>query len=194
MVQLTRIYTKGGDTGKTSLGDGSRVKKSCVTIQGIGEVDEVNCVLGVARLEAKDLKTVDLALERIQNDLFDLGADLCIPQMESETPDSALRIQPAQVLWLEAQIDDMNKTLKPLNSFVLPGGSRLSAYLHLARATTRRAERAMVAILDQDIPLNPEALKYLNRLSDYLFVLSRHCNNLGVGDVLWIPGANRSSE
>jgi cob(I)alamin adenosyltransferase len=186
MVRLTRIYTRGGDGGETSLGDGSRVEKHDLRVEAYGTVDEANAAIGLARLHA-DAES-DAMLARIQNDLFDLGADLCTPQQEGETP--ALRIAASQVARLEREIDAMNAGLKPLDSFVLPGGTACAAHLHLARTVVRRAER-LVAALARREPLNPEALKYLNRLSDHLFVLSRQVNDKGARDVLWQPGVNR---
>jgi cob(I)alamin adenosyltransferase len=187
MVRLTRIYTRGGDKGETSLGDGSRVAKQALRVAAFGTVDEANAAIGVARLVAQG--EVDAALARIQHDLFDLGADLCTPE---ETPrrEGALRILPAQVERLEREIDGWNASLAPLDSFVLPGGTPGAAHLHQARTVVRRAER-LVAELAAAEPVNPEALKYLNRLSDHLFVLSRYVNDQGVRDVLWRPGANR---
>ncbi len=185
MVRLTRIYTKGGDAGETSLGDGSRVGKQDLRVAAYGTVDEANAAIGLARLYAEG--EVDAALGRIQNDLFDLGADLCTP--ESGRRD-ALRILASQVERLEREIDTLNAELKPLDSFVLPGGTACAAHLHLARTIVRRAER-LVAELARRESLNPEALKYLNRLSDHLFVLSRHVNDKGARDVLWQPGAHR---
>ena len=187
MVRLTRIYTKGGDGGETSLGDGSRVAKADLRVAAYGTVDEANAAIGLARLHAE--AEVDAALARIQNDLFDLGADLCTPEGGARGA-AALRIVASQVERLEHEIDALNAGLKPLDSFVLPGGTACAAYLHLARTVVRRAER-LVAELDRRETLNPEALKYLNRLSDHLFVLSRHANDKGARDVLWQPGANR---
>ncbi|HWG78877.1 MAG TPA: cob(I)yrinic acid a,c-diamide adenosyltransferase [Stellaceae bacterium] len=189
MVRLTRIYTRGGDKGETSLGDGSRVRKQALRVRAYGTVDEANAVIGLARLHAEGEGEVDAALARIQNDLFDLGADLCTPEGGAKGA-QALRIQPAQVARLEHEIDGWNAALKPLDSFVLPGGTALAAHLHLARTVVRRAER-LVAELGQQEAVNDEALKYLNRLSDHLFVLSRHVNERGARDVLWRPGANR---
>jgi cob(I)alamin adenosyltransferase len=188
MVRLTRIYTKGGDGGETSLGDGSRVPKQQLRVAAFGTVDEANATIGLARLHAEG--EVDAALARIQNDLFDLGADLCNPAAGKRANKTALRILPSQVERLEREIDALNAELKPLDSFVLPGGTACAAYLHLARTVTRRAER-LVAELAAAEPVNAEALKFLNRLSDHLFVLSRHVNDKGAGDVLWRPGANR---
>ncbi len=187
MVRLTRIYTRGGDGGETSLGDGSRVAKADLRVAAYGTVDEANAAIGLARLHAE--AEVDAALARIQNDLFDLGADLCTPEGGARGA-AALRIVASQVERLEHEIDALNAALKPLDSFVLPGGTACAAYLHLARTVVRRAER-LVAELDRRETLNPEALKYLNRLSDHLFVLSRHANDKGARDVLWQPGANR---
>lgn len=187
MVRLTRIYTRGGDKGETSLGDGARVSKTDLRIAAFGTVDELNATLGLARLHTAGED--DAMLARIQNDLFDLGGDLCVPEAESYKYEP-LRMAPAQVERLEAEIDTMNAELAPLNSFVLPGGSAASAHLHMARTVARRAERAMVELNGRE-PLNPQALYYINRLSDHLFVLSRRLNDNGAGDVLWLPGANR---
>ena len=196
MVRLTRIYTRGGDNGQTSLGDGSRVPKHSVRVAAFGTVDEANAAIGLARLhvDAAADADADAMLGRIQNDLFDLGADLCTPEDGRRGADKgnagALRILAAQVERLEHEIDAMNVTLRPLNSFILPGGSAAAAYLHLARTVTRRAER-LVGELAQAERVNPEALKYLNRLSDHLFVLGRRLNDNGACDVLWVPGATR---
>ena len=186
MVRLTRIYTKTGDTGETSLGDGRRVKKHALRIEAIGTVDEANAAIGTARLHAKG--KLDAMLSRIQNDLFDLGADLCVPQ--DKPGRDRLRIAEAQVTRLEKEIDAMNATLKPLSSFVLPGGSAASAQLHLARTIVRRAERLMTALVERE-SVGEAVLRYINRLSDHLFVAARHANAKGKGDVLWVPGANR---
>ena len=186
MVQLTRIYTKGGDKGETSLGDGSRVKKHALRVEAYGTVDEANAVIGVARFHAEGAMLEMLA--RIQNDLFDLGADLCTPETGRKS-EGALRILPSQTERLEREIDAMNADLKPLDSFILPGGTPLAAQLHVARTVTRRAERLVTALAETET-LNPEAVKYLNRLSDHLFVLSRVANR-ETGDILWRPGANR---
>ncbi len=186
MVRLTRIYTRGGDAGETSLGDGSRVPKQDLRVACYGTVDEANAVIGVARLHAEGES--DAMLARIQNDLFDLGADLSTPAPQRGK--EALRIVKSQVERLEHEIDALNAELKPLDSFVLPGGTPCGAALHLARTVVRRAER-LVAELAAREKVNPEALKYLNRLSDHLFVLSRHVNDRGARDVLWRPGANR---
>jgi cob(I)alamin adenosyltransferase len=185
MVQLTRIYTRGGDQGRTSLGDGTRVAKHALRVEAYGNVDEANATIGLARLHARD--DHDAMLARIQNDLFDLGADLCRPD---DGGAARLRVSDAQVDRLEAEIDRLNAALQPLQSFVLPGGSALSAYLHLARTVVRRAERGVVALAEQEA-VNPAVVRYLNRLSDHLFVLARAANDDGAGDVLWVPGANR---
>ena len=189
MVNLTRIYTRGGDKGQTSLGDGTRVPKHDLRVAAYGTVDEANAVIGLARLHTKDSPEADAMLARIQNDLFDLGADLCTP----ETPDPKyppLRILESQVDRLEAEIDALNAELSPLTSFILPGGSHAAAHLHLARTVVRRAERHMTELAGLE-PVNPAAIKYANRLSDLLFVLSRTVNGKGAGDILWVPGANR---
>ena len=193
MVQLTKIYTRGGDKGDTSLGDGSRVAKHHLRVEAYGTVDEANAVIGLARVEI--LRTpdtgdmLDPALNRIQNDLFDLGADLCTPE-DGRRAEGALRIIDTQVYWLESEIDRINGALNPLSSFILPGGAPVAAQLHLARTVTRRAERLITA-LAAEVPVNPEAVKYLNRLSDLLFVMSRAANGGGKDDVLWVPGGSR---
>ena len=187
MVRLTRIYTRGGDTGETSLGDGARVPKHAVRVAAYGTVDEANAAIGIARLHLDP--AADEMLDRIQNDLFDLGADLCTPE-DGRRAAGALRIVAAQVERLEREIDAMNAALRPLDSFILPGGTPAAASLHLARTVTRRAER-LVSELASSEPVNPQALKYLNRLSDHLFVLGRRLNDNGACDVLWRPGANR---
>jgi cob(I)alamin adenosyltransferase len=187
MVRLTRIYTRGGDAGETSLGDGARVRKDDLRVEAFGTVDEANAAVGLARLSMAG--EIDAMLACIQNDLFDLGADLCTPE-DGRRAAGALRIQASQVARLEQEIDALNAALKPLDSFVLPGGTPAAAHLHLARTVTRRAERLVVALAAREA-VNPEALKYLNRLSDHFFVLSRHLNDKGAGDVLWTPGANR---
>ena len=189
MVTLSRIYTKTGDLGETGLGDGSRISKASLRVTAMGAVDEANSAVGIARLDAEE--DIDAMLGRIQNDLFDLGADLCAPE-DGRKAEGRLRISSAQVERLEREIDVMNESLAPLTSFVLPGGTALAAHLHLARAITRRAEAAIVELSSQE-QINPEALRYANRLSDHLFVVARTANNQGMGDVLWIPGANRES-
>jgi cob(I)alamin adenosyltransferase len=187
MVVLNRIYTKTGDKGETALGDGTRVPKHALRIASYGTVDEANAVIGIARLHTTG--ETDAMLGRIQNDLFDLGADLCIPET-SRRSEGALRIVDTQVERLEREIDAMNAELAPLTSFVLPGGTPAAAHLHLARTIVRRAERLMVE-LAQSETVSPAALKYVNRLSDHLFVASRFVNEKGAKDVLWQPGANR---
>jgi len=189
MVTLTKIYTRGGDRGETSLGSGKRVAKHAIRVASYGTVDEVNSVIGIARLHTSDV--ADGMLGRIQNDLFDLGADLCTPEDQARG-DGALRITNEQVTRLEAEIDRLNEALKPLRSFILPGGSAASSYLHLARCVARRAERLMTELAEQE-PVNEAAMRYVNRLSDHLFVLARHLNDDGASDVLWEPGANRLS-
>lgn len=187
MVKLNRIYTRTGDAGETGLGDGSRVAKSSRRIEAIGDVDEANAVIGLARLSAAP--EMDGQLAAIQNDLFDLGADLCMPQAAGETT-PPLRILPVQVARLETQIDAMNAELEPLTSFILPGGSEVAARLHFARTVVRRAERHLTALAAES-SVNPAAAQYLNRLSDYLFVAARFANNKGAADVLWLPGKSR---
>ena len=187
MVKLDKIYTRGGDKGATSLGDGSRVPKHALRVDAYGTVDEANAAIGLARLATDG--EADAMLARIQNDLFDLGADLCLPA-GSRKGKGALRIVDSQVARLEAEIDSLNAELAPLDSFILPGGSRASANLHFARTVVRRAER-LVAELGAAETVAAPALAYLNRLSDHLFVLARWLNDRGRGDVLWTPGANR---
>jgi cob(I)alamin adenosyltransferase len=187
MVTLSKIYTKTGDSGETGLGDGSRISKASARIAAIGAVDETNAAIGIARLDAEG--DFDAMLTRIQNDLFDLGADLCAPE-DGRKAEGRLRIAQAQVERLEREIDAMNAKLKPLTSFVLPGGTALAAHLHLARTIARRAEAAMVA-LGAGEKLNDAAMRYINRLSDHLFVMARAANDGGMGDVLWVPGENR---
>jgi cob(I)alamin adenosyltransferase len=186
MVQLTRIYTKGGDKGSTSLGSGKRVKKHDHRVAAYGTVDEANAAIGVARLHTEG--DLDAMLNRIQNDLFDLGADLCQPEDPKDYP--PLRIVEAQVERLEQEIDRLNADLSPLKSFVLSGGKPAAAYLHLARTIARRAERDITALMET-AEINPAALRYINRLSDLLFVMARHANDQGAADVLWVPGQNR---
>lgn len=187
MVKLTKIYTRTGDAGDTGLGDGARVPKYAVRVAAYGSVDEANAAVGLARLHTQG--ELDAMLARIQNDLFDVGADLCTPEQENP-PYPPLRVTAAQVERLEREIDQMNAKLSTLRSFVLPGGAPAAAYLHLARTITRRAERE-IALLATQQAINPEALKYMNRLSDHLFVSARHANDDGAQDVLWQPGANR---
>ncbi len=190
MVVLNRIYTRTGDGGQTALGNGTRVAKHSLRVAAYGTVDEANATLGLARLHAAG--EIDAALARIQNDLFDLGADLCRPDMEkdAEAGHPVLRVSAGQVARLEAEIDEMNKRLDPLRSFVLPGGAPLAAHLHLCRTVSRRAERLSVELATTE-SVNPAAVKYLNRLSDWFFVAARIANHDAGGDVLWVPGANR---
>jgi cob(I)alamin adenosyltransferase len=188
VVKLTKIYTRGGDSGQTSLGDGTRLAKHAVRVAAYGTTDEANATVGLARLHTTGAP--DDMLARIQDDLFDLGADLCTPGDDFSESESALRITQAQIDRLEHEIDDLNGDLAPLTSFILPGGSAASAYLHLARTVSRRAERLMVELSELE-PVNPLAIKFINRLSDHLFVIARHLNDKGEGDVLWRPGANR---
>jgi cob(I)alamin adenosyltransferase len=216
MVQLTRIYTGGGDKGETSLGDGSRVAKHDRRVEAYGSVDEANSVIGVARAELRreietvvaaqggmdpddggraararveKLRDIDSMLARIQNDLFDAGADLCTP-LEQQRKTEALRVTADQSKRLEAEIDALNGDLEPLTSFVLPGGTMVAALLHQARTVVRRAEREVTAIAESET-VNPEVVVYINRLSDLLFVMARYANDRGAADVLWVPGANR---
>jgi cob(I)alamin adenosyltransferase len=187
MVTLSKIYTRGGDSGQTSLGDGSRRDKHDLRVEAYGTVDEANATIGLVRQHTTG--PVDALLSRVQNDLFDLGADLCTPEGE-ERRQGALRIQASQVKALEDAIDAYNEPLETLKSFILPGGTPAAAYCHLARTVTRRAERLVVALAGVEA-VNAEAVKYLNRLSDLLFVLGRHENDGGKADILWVPGANR---
>lgn len=216
MVQLTRIYTGGGDKGETSLGDGTRVAKHDRRVEAYGTVDEANAVIGVARAELRreieivvaaqerldpgdgaraargrldTLHDLDAMLERIQNDLFDAGADLCMP-LEQARRVEALRVSEAQAKRLEQEIDGLNADLAPLKSFVLPGGTAVAACLHHARTVVRRAERQMTAIAETET-INPQVVVYINRLSDLLFVMARYANDRGAADVLWVPGENR---
>ena len=193
MVKLNKIYTRTGDDGTTGLVDGSRRSKADARMAAIGDVDEANSALGIA-VSALERSGGDdsliAGLRRIQNDLFDLGADIATPGEDFTPSQMALRIVAAQVDWLESAIDGANDQLSPLTSFILPGGSEAAAAMHMARAITRRAERAMVAAASVE-SLNPQALAYINRLSDYLFVLCRLINNGQDGDILWVPGASR---
>ena len=189
MVKLNKIYTRTGDDGTTGLVDGSRVAKHSLRMAAIGDVDELNCVLGMAEVNLSG--AAPKQIRAIQHDLFDLGADLATPGDDFTPSEMVLRIVPAQVERLEQELDAMNDQLKPLSSFILPGGnSDGQAALHLARAVCRRTERTAVAAACE-VSLNPEALKYLNRLSDYLFVMARWTNGKGEGDILWLPGKNR---
>ena len=197
MVTLSRIYTRGGDAGQTSLGDGERVAKHDIRVEAYGTADEANSVLGLARVALQRmvpmtdrLREADAMLGRIQNDLFDLGADLCTPEGDGKRAAQALRMVTSQVERLEREIDAMNAELQPLKSFILPGGSEVAAWLHLGRTVARRAERCMTRLAAEQ-KVNPEAIKYMNRLSDHLFVLARRLNDNGAADVLWVPGAAR---
>jgi len=192
MVVLNKIYTRTGDDGTTALGSGERRKKYDLRIAAYGTLDEVNAALGIARLHTGGDAALDAALARIQNDLFDLGADLCTPGKGKGPGGARLTVTDKQVTWLESEIDRLNAELHPLRSFVLPGGSAAAAYLHLARTMCRRAERLIAELKDKvDESVTPEVLKYVNRLSDFLFVAARYANDKGAGDVLWQPGQNR---
>jgi cob(I)alamin adenosyltransferase len=192
MVVLNKIYTRTGDDGTTALGTGERRKKYDLRVSAYGTLDEVNAVIGLVRLETAPDAAFDAMLARIQNDLFDVEADLCLPDKGKGPGGARLAVTDAQVDWLEQQIDRLNADLKPLTSFILPGGSRAAAYLHLARTVCRRGERLMVELKDQKgESVTPAALKYVNRLSDFLFVAGRYANDRGAGDILWVPGQNR---
>ena len=184
MVWIDKVVTRGGDAGETSLGDGARVRKDALRVEAYGTVDEANAVLGLLRLHTES--EADAMLARIQNDLFDVGADLCVPGEAGER----LRLTDAPILRLEAEVEAMNATLPRLTSFILPGGNPAAAHAHLARTVVRRAERLSVALAGQE-DVNPVVIRYLNRLSDHLFVLARHLNGNAADDVLWVPGANR---
>ncbi len=192
MVYLSRIYTKSGDQGDTGLGDGSRVPKDHPRVTAYGSVDELNAALGLLVSHQPQAAEVDL-LRGIQNDLFDVGADLCLPQSAEETSGARLRIRPEQVERLEQAIDRLNVGLTPLTSFILPGGSSAAAWCHLARTVCRRAERDVVTLARAE-PVNPQAIVYLNRLSDLLFVLARVYNNNGRDDILWRPGQTQQPD
>lgn len=191
MVKLNKIYTRTGDDGSTGLVDGSRLGKDSLRVRAYGDVDETNSVIGLVRLHVEN-RQIDKMLSRIQNDLFDLGADLATPTPKTGEADSeyALRMIAEQTSRLESELDELNKDLTPLNSFVLPGGHPPAAYLHQARTVCRRAERITVALAAEE-DINPHALSYLNRLSDFLFVAARWCNDQGESDVKWVPGQNR---
>lgn len=193
MVVLNKIYTRSGDAGTTALGNGERVAKHGLRIAAYGTVDEANASVGMARVHlAGGHPDVDAMLLRIQNDLFDLGADLCVPDRGEKLDYEPLRVSDAQVERLEQEIDQMNAELKPLRSFVLPGGTPAAAALHVSRTVSRRAERLMVELAAMpDEPVSSAALKYINRLSDFFFVASRYVNDRGKSDVLWVPGQNR---
>ncbi len=184
MVRIDRVITRGGDAGSTSLGDGTRVAKDALRVEAYGAVDEANAVIGVLRLHTTG--DADAMLARIQNDLFDVGADLCVP---GEMGDR-LRLTDAPSLRLEAEVAEMNTSLLPLRSFILPGGTTAAAHAHVARTVVRRAERRVVALAAAET-VNPAVVRYLNRLSDHLFVLGRALNDNGAADVMWVPGANR---
>ena len=190
MVVLNKIYTKTGDDGTTALSTGERRPKDNDRVATYGTVDETNATIGLARLHTKEQGDLDGMLGRIQNDLFDLGADLATPDTGEDLGWEPLRITPEQVERLEREIDQLNADLEPLRSFVLPGGSPASSYLHLARTVARRAERHLVALMREEV-VSPAAINYLNRLSDFLFVAARWTNDTGKADVLWVPGANR---
>jgi cob(I)alamin adenosyltransferase len=192
VVVLNKIYTRTGDDGTTALGTGERRKKYDLRIAAYGTLDEANAAVGIARLHTAGDGALDAALSRIQNDLFDVGADLCTPGTGKGPGGARLTVTAAQVDWLEAEIDRFNAELSPLRSFVLPGGTAGAAYLHQARTVCRRAERLIAELKDTvGESVTPEVLKYVNRLSDFLFVASRHANSKGTGDVLWKPGQNR---
>jgi cob(I)alamin adenosyltransferase len=188
MVVLTKIYTKTGDDGTTALGSGQRVLKTSSRIEAYGTVDETNAAIGVARMMLEDQPEVSAMLARIQNDLFDLGADLCVPEGGGALPYTPLRIEDAQAERLEREIDAMNAEMKPLTSFVLPGGTKAGAALHLARTICRRAERRIVQLKLESEPVSDAVCRYINRLSDHLFVASRYVNGKGKDDLLWQPG------
>jgi len=192
MVVLNKIYTRTGDDGTTALGTGERRKKFDLRIAAYGTLDEVNAAIGIARLHTAGDTTLDNSLSRIQNDLFDVGADLCTPGRGKGPGGARLTVTDKQVAWLEAEIDRLNAELVPLRSFILPGGSAAAAYLHFARTVCRRAERLVAELKEKpQESVTPEVLKYVNRLSDYLFVASRYANGKGAADVLWKPGENR---
>jgi cob(I)alamin adenosyltransferase len=192
MVVLNKIYTRTGDDGTTALGTGERRKKYDLRIAAYGTLDETNAAIGIARLHIAGVAALDRSFSRIQNDLFDVGADLCTPDKGKGPGGARLTVTATQVTWLESEIDRLNAELEPLRSFILPGGFAAAAYLHLARTICRRAERLIAELQDQaDESITPEVLKYVNRLSDYLFVAARYANDKGARDVLWQPGQNR---
>jgi cob(I)alamin adenosyltransferase len=191
MVVLSKIYTRTGDDGTTALGSGRRVAKHALRVECYGTLDETNAAIGLARLHTRSEPALDAMLARIQNDLFDLGAELCYPD-ESKDARGRLSVSDAQVEQLEGEIDTLNRELQPLRSFVLPGGTQAASFLHLARTISRRAERLMVALAARpNEPVGHAALRYINRLSDFLFVAARYANDKGQSDVLWVPGQNR---
>ncbi len=190
MVRIDRVTTRGGDKGDTSLGDGARVRKDDARIEAIGAIDEANAAIGLLRVQARDQAETEAMLARIQNDLFDLGADLCVPGAGG----ARLRLDDGRSSRLESEVAAMNAELAPLTSFILPGGTEAAARAHLARTAARRAERAVVRLAaetEADAGVNPAVIRYLNRLSDHLFVLGRVLNENGRADILWVPGANR---
>jgi cob(I)alamin adenosyltransferase len=191
MVYLARIYTKSGDQGETGLGDGTRVPKDHPRVAAYGAVDELNAVLGLLLAHHPSLPEAEL-LRGVQNDLFDVGADLCVPPVADEQPGQRLRVRAEQAARLEQAIDRLNASLQPLTSFVLPGGTPAAAWCHLARTVCRRAERDVVTLARQE-PVNPQVIVYLNRLSDLLFVLARVCNHSSAADVLWVPGQGQQT-
>jgi cob(I)alamin adenosyltransferase len=192
MVVLNKIYTRTGDDGTTALGTGERRKKYDLRVAAYGTLDELNAVIGIARLHTRDEHAIHGALFRIQNDLFDLGADLTTPGKGKGPGGARLTVTAAQVAWLEKEIDRLNTDMQPLKSFILPGGFEAAAYLHLARTVCRRAERIIVELKDQvGESVTPEIIQYVNRLSDYLFVAARYANDKGAADILWTPGQNR---
>jgi cob(I)alamin adenosyltransferase len=191
MVVLSKIYTRTGDDGTTALGSGRRVAKFDLRVECYGTLDETNAAIGLAKLHTRSDQALDAMLARIQNDLFDLGAELCYPD-ESKDARGRLSVSDAQVERLESEIDALNRELQPLRSFVLPGGTQAASFLHLARTISRRAERLMVALAARpNEPVGGSALRYINRLSDFLFVAARYANDKGQSDVLWVPGQNR---
>jgi cob(I)alamin adenosyltransferase len=191
MVVLSKIYTRTGDDGTTALGSGRRVAKYDLRVECYGTLDETNAAIGLARLHTQSDQALDAMLARIQNDLFDLGAELCYPD-ESKDARGRLSVSDGQVERLESEIDTLNRKLQPLRSFVLPGGTQAASFLHLARTISRRAERLMVALAARPSePVGGSALRYINRLSDFLFVAARYANDKGISDVLWVPGQNR---
>jgi cob(I)alamin adenosyltransferase len=191
MVVLSKIYTRTGDDGTTALGSGRRVAKFDLRVECYGTLDETNAAVGLARLHTRSDHALDAMIARIQNDLFDLGAELCYPD-ESKDARGRLSVSDAQVERLESEIDALNRELQPLRSFVLPGGTQAASFLHLARTVSRRAERLMVALAARpNEPVGGSALRYINRLSDFLFVAARYANDKGQSDVLWVPGQNR---
>jgi cob(I)alamin adenosyltransferase len=191
MVVLSKIYTRTGDDGTTALGSGRRVAKYDLRVECYGTLDETNAAIGLARLHTRSDQALDAMLARIQNDLFDLGAELCYPD-ESKDARGRLSVSDGQVERLESEIDTLNRKLQPLRSFVLPGGTQAASFLHLARTISRRAERLMVALAARPSePVGGSALRYINRLSDFLFVAARYANDKGKSDVLWVPGQNR---